>query len=263
MIGTVRTVYALALVGAATLLLAPVHYSALKLGFPRKTLVPLLWHRVAVKALGLSVRVRGELCRGRPLLIAANHVSWLDIMVLGSVAPVSFIAKSETSGWPFIGWLARMQRTVFIERERRRRAGDQASEIGARLAAGDGMVLFAEGTTADGNVILPFKSTLFGAAKAALETPGTERVLIQPVAIAYTRFHGMPMQRIHRPLVAWIGGADLVPQIRALVREGAVDVEVVFGEGFDFTGASHRKQAAALAERQVRQMHAAALRDVS
>lgn len=263
MIGKVRTVYALTLVGAATLLLAPVHYSALKLGFPRATLVPLLWHRAALRALGLRVRVRGEICGERPLLIAANHVSWLDIMVIGAVAPVSFIAKSETSGWPFIGWLARMQRTVFIERERRRKSGEQASEIGARLAAGDGMVLFAEGTTADGNIVLPFKSTLFGAAKAALENAETGRVFIQPMAIAYTRLHGMPMQRVHRPLVSWIGGADLVPQIRALVKEGAVDVEVIFGECFDFTTASHRKDAAARAEQQVRQMHAAALRDVT
>lgn len=263
MIGKIRSFLALLLVAAATLVLAPLQYSALKLGFPRRTLAPMLWHRLVLNALGFRVHVKGEMSADRPLFIAANHISWTDIMVIGSVAPVSFIAKSETAGWPFIGWLARMQRTVFIERERKRKSGEQASEIARRLADGDPMVLFAEGSTSDGNVILPFKSTLFGAAKMAIDEGSADRVVIQPLAIAYTRLHGMPMQRVHMPIATWIGDTDLVPHVRKLLKEGAIDVELRFGEPFEFTPATKRKSISGRAERQVRELHADALRNPS
>src|SRR5690606_36985320 len=178
----------------------------------------------------MRVRIHGTMSGARPLLLAANHVSWTDIMVLGAFNNLAFIAKSEMAGWPVLGSLARLQRTVFIERERRRKSGEQASEIAARLAAGDAMVLFAEGTTGDGNLLLPFKSTLFGAANIAIAEGGTDKVFIQPVAIAYTRLHGLPMGRQHRVVAAWIGDMDLVPHIGRLLAEGAVDVEVHFGE---------------------------------
>lgn len=263
MIGKIRTCSALLLVASATLALAPLQYSALKLGFPRRTLVPVLWHRMVMKALGFRVRVKGEMSAERPLFIVANHVSWTDIMVVGSVAEVAFVAKSELAGWPFVGWLARMQRTVFVERDRRRKSGEQASEIGRRLAHGEAVVLFAEGSTSDGNTILPFKSTLFGAAKMAIDEGSTDRVVIQPLAIAYTRFHGMPMQRVHMPVATWIGDRELLPHIKTLLKEGAIDVELRFGEPFEFTAATNRKAISGEAERQVRELHRGALRDPS
>ena len=154
---------------------------------------------------------------------------------------VCFIAKSEISGWPIFGWLARLQRTFFIERDKPGKSGEQASELARRLAAGDVMVLFAEGSTSDGNLILPFKSTLFGAASAAIREGVAEKVHIQPVAITYMRVHGMPMGRQHRPLAAWIGDSDLVPHLGAILREGAMDVDIRFGEPIEFNAASDRK----------------------
>ena len=148
---------------------------------------------------------------------------------------VSFIAKSEIAGWPVIGWLSSLQRSVYVERERKRKSGEQASEIAGRLAAGQPIVLFAEGSTGDGNMLLPFKSTLFGAAAKAIAEGAADKVYIQPVAIVYTRLHGMPMGRQHRPLAAWIGDQDLVPHLRRCSREGAIDVEVHFGEPIEFS----------------------------
>ncbi|MDP1363256.1 hypothetical protein, partial [Klebsiella variicola] len=83
-----------------------------------------------------------------------------------------------------------------------------ANEIGARLAKGDAMVLFAEGTTGDGNMVLPFKTTLFGAASMAIAEGAADEVFIQPVAIAYTRLHGVPLGRRWRPVASWIGDQD-------------------------------------------------------
>lgn len=258
--GKVRAAVALVAVALVTLVLAPIHYSALHLGFPRKTLVPMLWHRVAMRATGTRVRVIGELASEKPLMLVCNHASWADIMVIGSTLPVSFIAKSEVAGWPFVGWLARMQRSVFVERDRKRSSGKQASDVSRRMSEGDAILLFAEGTTGDGNYVLPFKSTLFGAAKLALDD-GFERVFIQPMTIAYTRYHGLPMGRMHRALISWVGDTDLAPQIWKLLQEGGIDVELRLGAPVPFDVKSNRKAIAAQTEEAVRSMLVEALRN--
>jgi 1-acyl-sn-glycerol-3-phosphate acyltransferase len=260
MIGKIRTGLALAFVAVSTLVLAVAQVVVLKTGLGNPYLLPRLWHRSVLKALGFRVRTVGALSAQRPLLIAANHVSWTDIGVLGSLADLSFIAKSEMEGWPLMGWLSTLQRTVFVERERRHRSGEQASEIALRLKAGDAMVLFPEGTTGDGNLLLPFKSTLFGAATMAIGHGGANEVTIQPVAIAYARRHGMPLGRSARMALSWIGDQDLAPHVANLLRQGAVDVEVRFGEPVVFSAKSNRKQAARLVEARVRDMVQAALR---
>ncbi len=260
MIGKIRTALALAFVAVSTLVLALSQVVVLKTGLGNPHVLPRLWHKSVLKALGFRVRTVGALSPRRPLLIAANHVSWTDIGVLGSLADVSFIAKSEMKGWPLVGWLSTLQRTVFIERDRRHRSSDQASEIALRLKAGDAMVLFAEGTTGDGNLLLPFKSTLFGAATMAIGHDGADEVAIQPVAIAYTRRHGMPLGRAGRVALSWIGDQDLAPHIAGLLRQGGVDVEVRFGEPVAFSAASNRKDTARLVEARVRGMIEAALR---
>ncbi|MGB3386581.1 MAG: lysophospholipid acyltransferase family protein [Pseudaminobacter sp.] len=260
MIGWMRISLGLLSVAAGSAVLAPLQALVLRAGLANEFVLPRAWHRLILRALGMRVRIHGTMSGARPLLLAANHVSWTDIMVLGAFNNLAFIAKSEMAGWPVLGSLARLQRTVFIERERRRKSGEQASEIAARLAAGDAMVLFAEGTTGDGNLLLPFKSTLFGAANIAIAEGGTDKVFIQPVAIAYTRLHGLPMGRQHRTVAAWIGDMDLVPHIGRLLAEGAIDVEVHFGEPLEFRADSSRKDVARRVEEQVRAMMQDALR---
>ena len=181
----------------------------------------------------------------RPLLLAANHISWADILVIGSLFDVSFIATSDLAGWPIIGFLSKLQHTVFIERERKRKSGEQASEIARRLAAGPADGAVCRRHDGDGNMILPFKSSLFGAAGMAIDEHTADKVFIQPVAIAYTRVNGMPMGRQHRALVSWIGDAKgSWPTSSVSCREGAVDVELHFGEPIEFNAASKRKDVA-------------------
>jgi 1-acyl-sn-glycerol-3-phosphate acyltransferase len=223
--------------------------------------VPRAWHRMVVWLLGLRIHVRGEISPRRPLLIASNHISWIDIVALGSLADLHFVSKSELANWPIISTFARFQRTVFVERTARRKSREQAGEIARRLEAGDPMVLFAEGSSGDGNLMLPFKSTLFAAAQMALEPGAVAGVFIQPVAIAYTRLHGVPMGRAHRPVAAWIGDQTLLPHIGEVVVHGAIDVEISFGEPVEFGPRSSRKEVARKVEAEVRGMMLAALRD--
>jgi 1-acyl-sn-glycerol-3-phosphate acyltransferase len=260
MIGVLRIAFGVLFVGLATVPLAGLQFLNLKLGLFSEKPLPRAWHRVIVKALGFRLHVRGKMAKERPLLIAANHISWADIMVLGSIANVAFIAKADMARWPIMGWLATLQRTVYVERDRPGRSGDQAGEIGRRLAAGEVMVLFPEGSTGDGNFLLAFKTSLFGAASLALKSTKAELVHIQPVAISYTKLHGMPMGRRHRPIAAWIGDSVLLPHVFRLLRERAVDVEVAFGEPVAFGATSSRKEAARLVQERIRGMREEAFR---
>lgn len=258
MLGRVRLVFALAVFALATPVLMLWQAIAIGTGLLDQRHAPRLWHRMVTRLLGLRIHVHGELSRQRPLLIAANHVSWTDIMVLGATADVHFIAKAEVAGWPLFGWLAKLQRTVFIDRARPRSAGEQAGAIAARLENGEPMVLFAEGTTSDGNRLLPFKTSLFAAGQMALGSDGGGAV--QPVAIVYTRQHGMMMTRRQRMKFSWIGDQTLVPHLLALLAGSSADVELHFGEEIAFGPGINRKQVANEAERRVSEMMVKALR---
>lgn len=259
MIGRIRLVAALACVVVSTLVLVPLQLVAMKTRLFSEWRILRLWHRVNVRALGFRIHQKGEMTDKRPLVVASNHISWADISVIGSRCDVSFVAKADMAAWPVLGWLARLQHTIFIERERRRTSGKQASEIARRLAGGEAIVLFAEGTTGDGNLILPFKSTLFGAATMAISEGAVDKVYIQPLTIAYTRVQGMPMGRQHRPLAAWIGDTELAPHAATLLSDGAVDVELHFGDAIEFSAGDSRKEATRRAEDSVRAMLQAAL----
>lgn len=259
MIGFLRIALAVLVIITFTVLMMPAQIAALKRGWDLRKRIPIWWHRLAARLLGMRIHTKGEMVRDRPLLIAANHISWSDIVAFGAVADVSFIAKSEMSDWPVFGWLAKLQNSVFVERENRRKSAKQANEIADRLAAHDAMVLFAEGTTADGNYMLPFKTSLFGAAQIALRSSGIESVTVQPVSIAYTKVHGLPMGRTHRHLASWIGDEDLLPHLGQFLREGAIDVEITFGEPEPFRRDGDRKRIGRLMEERVSEMLARSL----
>lgn len=260
MIAALRIALIVAAFALLTLALLPLQLLALSFGHSLMQRLPRWWHRMMCRLIGLKVVAHGSMSARRPLLLASNHVSWKDIMVLGSVADVVFIAKAEVRDWPVFGWLARLQRSVFVEREERRKTGSQISDVSRRLVAGEVVVLFAEGTTSDGNRVLPFKSSLFGAASAARPHSPDGVVHIQPVAIAYTGIHGLPMGRYHRPVAAWPGDVALGPHLIRVLREGALEVDVVFADPIEFGADADRKQTARLAEARVRAGLAAALR---
>jgi 1-acyl-sn-glycerol-3-phosphate acyltransferase len=187
---------------------------------------PAAYHRLVARLFGIRIRVVGRPVTGEGVLLLANHTSWLDIVLLSAVTPLSFVAKAEIAAWPFFGTLARLQRTVFVARERRTQTGAVAEEIGARLVAGDCLVLFPEGTSHDGNQVLPFKSALLGAAEAT--RADGRHVTVQPVSVAYVGCQGMPMGRETRPFFAWFGDMEMVPHLWEALKAGPLDVTVEF-----------------------------------
>lgn len=259
MIARLRLVWVGLALALLTLVLAPwqvlAHYS----GLVDPLAAPRLWYRIAARILRLRIHVIGQPETRSPLLIASNHISWTDVIVLGAVFKGSFIAKSEVEKWPVVGPLSKVQGTILVDRERKRTAGNQVTELAAKLAGGRPMLLFAEGTTSDGTSLLPFKTTLFGAAKSAITEAGASEVLIQPVAIAYTKLGGLPMDRRLRSTVAWTGDEALLPHLMTLLQLPAIDVEVRWGEPLSFTAATDRKQASREVEARVRAMFTAAI----
>jgi 1-acyl-sn-glycerol-3-phosphate acyltransferase len=259
-----RAALAACVIILAVLVGLPLQWLSVTLKLPSARWIPVLFHRIGCKALGVRVSVKGACVRdGGAVLITANHISWLDIVVLGRTEPLSFIAKSEVASWPLFGLLAKLQRTIFVNRTRRSETGQATREIAERLASGDAIVLFPEGTSSDGNRVLPFRSALIGAAKTAIAgkegSNQEQKVWVQPLSIAYTGLHGMPMGRQHRPLAAWYGDMDLLPHLWALLKEGAVDAELAYGEPIAFDAKADRKQIAKQAEDQVRLLNQQAL----
>jgi len=242
-----------------SLVLIPLQWIAVKLKLPIQRYLPQLWHRIATRLVGIKIRQIGNPAADRPLLITANHASWVDITVVGSLMPLSFIAKSEVSGWPIFGLFAKLQRTVFVNRTRRTETAQVADAIAERMAAGDAMVLFAEGTSNDGNCVLPFRSALLGAATRAVGTEEAKKVWVQPLSVAYQGFYGLPMGRAHRPHVAWYGDMELAGHLWGIFSRGALDVVVRWGEPVLVDRETDRKALTRRLETDVRAMTIASL----
>ena len=245
----------LAVCALAFAVLAVPHGLALRFGERRGWgLAPALFHRVFLALFSVRVTQSGTPPRpGEAALVLANHVSWLDIIAIGSLRPLAFVAKSEIAGWPVIGTLAALQRTVFIDRARRAATATVNAAIGNRLARGELVVLFAEGTTGDGTRLLPFRSSLVGAARAAIQGEGAvERIRLQPLAITYPRRNGLPVGRAERPEIAWYGDMDLAPHLALFFQRGPIDVHVVWGQPIPFEANTDRKAVTAQAEAAVR-----------
>ena len=225
-----------------TLLLLPAQMLAVALKLPARVHIPRFYHAVCARIVGIDVVVRGRLSDAAPVLVVSNHSSYLDITVLGSLIRGSFVAKSEVAGWPMFGLLAKLQRTVFIERKARSTAARQRDDLKARLEAGDTLILFPEGTSSDGNRTLSFKTALFAVAGTRI---GDRPLTVQPVSITATQLDGLPMGLAFRPFYAWYGDMDLAPHLWQAFCAGRMTVEVEFHEPVTLDAFSSRK---ALAE---------------
>jgi 1-acyl-sn-glycerol-3-phosphate acyltransferase len=221
---TTLRVWRLAVFLALTLTLMPVQAAGIVLRRRWVAEFPRFYHRNVCRLLGLKVSQIGHPVSARPVLFVSNHLGYIDITVLGSLIPGSFVAKSEVAGWPLVGWLAKLQRSVFVDRQVRTTA-QQRDAIAERLAAKDALILFPEGTSGDGNHVLPFKSSLFS---VVFNKPTDEPITVQPVSVAYTRLDGLPIGRRLRPFFAWYGDMNLGPHAWNVLGLGTVEIEVEF-----------------------------------
>lgn len=202
--------------------------------------------RVAFVILGMKHKVRGLPMTERGAVVA-NHSSWLDIFALNAVKRFYFVSKSEVARWPGIGWLARATGTVFIDRDPRK-AREQTGLFEQRLLAGHKLLFFPEGTSTDGQTVLPFKTTLF----EAFLTPGLKPYMfIQPVTLIYHSPVGQPAR-----FYGWWGDMDFGTHLlKTLAASPQGMVELIYHDPVPVADYAGRKALAADLYETVRSAH--------
>lgn len=213
------------------------------------------FHRRLARILGFRIRMVGQRRAGATLFVA-NHLSYIDIVILGGCFKGAFISKAEVRSWPGFGFLAVLQRTVFIKREKSA-ARAQTEEIRRRLETGDSLMLFAEGTSSAGHGVLAFKSSLL--AVAATEVDGAP-VAVQPVTLIYDRLDGMPAGRLMRPFVSWFGDEDLASHLPIMLGLGRIGATVIFHTPLTLADSGDRKALTRRCEAAVRAGYESVLR---
>jgi 1-acyl-sn-glycerol-3-phosphate acyltransferase len=219
------------------LVLAPIQAFARRRGWALQHKIQMGFCRVVCATLGIKVAAVGAIPAGRPALLVANHLSWTDVIALASLYPLVFLAKSEVAHWPLLGFLARLQGTIFVKRGQRGEIGTVNKALAGVLREGRDVVLFAEGTTTNGDRPPRFHAAHFDAACAAAAA-------VAPTAIVYP--DGV------KPIdVGWYGDMTFAPHLWSLMKRGGAHCRVIFGEPIEAAG-KDRKLLAAEAEARVR-----------
>ena len=190
-----------------------------------------IFHKLLLWLININVEVVGKSdLNNVPKLYVSNHLSYLDIPVLGSIVKGRFIAKEEISKWPVIGYLSKVGNTIFINRNLRFLKTNK-SIIFDYISRGDNVILFPEGTTSDGIRVIRFKSSLL----TSLEK---KNILIQPIVVKYKSINGMPLNRWLKPIIAWYGDMDLTPHLVNILKLFSIKAKIIFLptlNGRDFT----------------------------
>lgn len=191
------------------------------------------WSAKLVRIMGLATEVRGPVPAPGEVgaIIAANHVSWLDIFVISGVYPTRFVAKSEIRDWPAAGWIAERAGTLFIRRERRRDTARISEQVHAALLDGDCVGLFPEGTTTEGDALLRFHSSLFEPAVA-------NAAHVHPCALRYEHADGSLCRAL-----AYVGELSFMQSFTLAIRQRGVTARLAFGPVIETRGRTRREVA--------------------
>jgi 1-acyl-sn-glycerol-3-phosphate acyltransferase len=183
------------------------------------------------RLLGIRIVVEGSVPRDAHLIVS-NHISYLDILILGSLTEEggAFVAKKQIRSWPIIGWVAMTQDTVFVSRERRSLLREMG-RIARLLESGKSVMLFPEGTSTDGTYVEPFKQAFFNIARYL--SPCSS-VRIQPVTLLFKSINAHPMTRYMKKRASWVGDLPLFPHMWQCLKHGHMDVTAIFHPSLEF-----------------------------
>ncbi len=253
----VRIVVGLTVAGLFLAVFAPPRRiaQALRSRFGRST--PVMFNRLLCKILHVRVRKFGAASAPGPRLIVANHVSWLDVPVLGALEPMTFLAKKEIAEPWFGREVAGLQGVVYVDRQRKRCIPGVNADMAQAMRCGEPVALFAEATTSDGNRLLKFRSSHFEAARTAAREGAA---VVQPVFLDFNRLAGLALTRLDRPTIAWYGDMAFLPHLIGVVRCGGVACDVHYGEPIAVADFADRKALARATEAAVRRLAEAARR---
>lgn len=234
-IGWIRLIIRAVLILAAIIVMVPLHYiyRIFVYGSP----FPMWFLRFAARVCGAKVERVGVPLR-RDVFFIANHISWIDILALAGASGTAFVSKAELADSPLVGWLAKINRTVFVKRENRAGVAEQINQLREALSDNWSVTVFPEGTTTDGQSLLPFKTSMM----RVLEPP-PPGVLVQPVLLDYGEI---------AEWLGWIGNESGVNNgKRVMSRKGTFPLRLHFLEPFSPADYAGRKAIAAQARKQI------------
>ena len=226
------------------LFLIPIQYIFVQFKLKHRIYIPIVFHKLLLKILGIKVKLIGQYVVARPLILAGNHTSYLDIIILGSIMPICFIAKEDIKYWFLFGFLAKMQNTIFIKRKNYKTL-ESLNSINKELGNKSAVVLFPEGTTNTGKKILKFKSSLFN----LFENNSTLR--LQNFSLCYTHVNNMPIDNRTRPQISWYGDMNIISHLSNFLKISCVNATVVFHPMLPLKGLN-RKSISASSIKQVK-----------
>lgn len=203
------------------------------------------WHKTCLKIFGIKLLVKGDTSRDNPILYVANHVSYLDIIILGSLLKASFVSKAEVRKWPLFGWLSTLQNTVFINR-RSREIKVQLKELSKRISNNENLIIFPEGTSTNGKIVKPFKSSLFAICDLHPE------LKVQPVGLRYLDKNGQALTDKERNQYAIYADFPFGRHFWAMLKGRGITVQLGFAETFNIENFESRKELAAIAHLETR-----------
>jgi 1-acyl-sn-glycerol-3-phosphate acyltransferase len=197
--------------------------------------VTMLFHRWCCFVFNIKIKIIGQNAhrKDHPVIYLANHVSYLDVIILGSILDGCFVAKSEVAGWPGFGMLAKLQKTIFIVREKSALMQSRESIAKAMMDDND-IILFPEGTSTDGWDVMQFKAGLLGIffpddKSSAGDYAIIDNALIQPIAIKHSQMNRIIVTRERqdlRDLYAWYGDMELAPHLWDFAHMLSCEVEI-------------------------------------
>ena len=214
-----------------------------------KNTYPLFFYKVIKNIAGINIDIEGFeriIQKDTGTLYIANHVSWFDILCLGSILNARFIAKKEVASMGIFGFLAKLSNTFFIDNSNKNKIYEYNNFIREKLINGESLILFPEGTTSDGNSIRKFKSSLF-------ECINSSEILInvQPISICYVRKNNLPMGIYSRRFIAWVGETSMVNSMKEFLSSGSITVNLIFHPKVSMKQFSDRKELSSFCEEQI------------
>ena len=218
------------------------------IGFKLKKIYPLDFYQMIKIVTGININFNKTKLNKKNMgvLYISNHVSWFDIICLGTLLNARFIAKKEVSQMGIFGFLAMLSNTFFIDNENKNKIIEYNHLIQKKLKAGENFIIFPEGTTSDGNGIKNFKSSML---ECAFDK--NNEINIQPISICYSKLNNIPMGIYLRRNIAWVGDTSMVAAMANFLRSGRITVDIIFHDLMSVNSFKNRKELAAHCEKQI------------
>ena len=234
----VRAIYRTLLIVTSTVILWIAFIIFYRLVPSSRAVIVRAWFLLMQKLIGIRILQRGVI--GKHCLVS-NHISYLDIVVIGGQSNITFVAKSEVAKWPVVGYLSKIAGTIFIERKRTETA-KQRDELECLIESGRQICVFPEGTSSDGSEVIPFKSSLF---QPLINLSKSQTIRVQPVSISYLRYSdGGPLNPDDASLFPWTGEDTLIRHLWQVLRFPGFGVDITFHDAIEVMNFSDRKELA-------------------